>query len=121
MSGQCAPTQRINCNLLAKMGLDAKSFNTASCIGEFPLTTEDKNRIDNGWFSPAVRHSVSVVTLPLIDANGNTQEYDFLLDPTFRQFCLRENCNESKYYDKTKSRMVAPHPGYFMVSENLIK
>ena len=62
-----------------------------------------------------------VTNPPIIDNNGNTAEYKYLLDPTFRQFCLNENCHESRFYDEDrKARMqVAPHPGYFMKAQNL--
>ena len=122
MTGQCAPTQRINFNLLSRLKLDVRAFNTAECIGEIQINDEDYRRILNGWGSPAVRHSVSLVSIPIIDNDGNTQLYKFLLDPTFRQFCLKENCNYDKFTDqeRLKRGYVAPHPGYFMMAENLM-
>lgn len=44
------------------------------------------------------------------------KEYDFLLDPTFRQFCLKENNQISKFTDANwlSRGYVAPHPAYFM-------
>lgn len=121
MTGQCAPTQGINFKLLSKLGLDVKTFNTADCIGEVPMTNEDIRRIQNGFFSPAVRHAVSLVSLPLIDNNGNTYLYKFLLDPTFRQFCLKKDCNESRFVDANwlDKGHPAPYTGYFMNSDNL--
>ena len=38
MNGQCAPTQKLNVELLRKFGLDARPFNTADCIGERPIS-----------------------------------------------------------------------------------
>lgn len=121
MTGQCAPTQRINIKLLSRMGLDARPFNTADCIGPISMNAEDIRRGQNGWSSPAVRHSVSLVNIPIIDNNGNTAMYPFLLDPTFRQFCLQENCNGNKFVDSNwiSHGHVAPHPGYFMEAYNL--
>ena len=84
MTGQCAPTQRINFELLSRIGLDVRAFNTADCIGKIPISEEDHKKILNGWNSPAVRHSVSLVSIPIIDDYGTTQLYEFLLDPTFR-------------------------------------
>ena len=43
MTGQCAPTQRINVQLLKKIGLDAKPINMVDCIGkidELPKSDE---------------------------------------------------------------------------------
>ena len=117
MTGQCAPTQKLNVELLRKIGLDARPFNTADCIGQIPVSQESMRRMQNGFSSPAVRHSVSLVNIPIIDQLGNTAEYKYLLDPTFRQFCLKENCNESQY--REFGNTVAPHPGYFMVADNL--
>lgn len=117
MTGQCAPTQKVNVELLRKFGLEAKPFNTADCMGDIPVSAESKKRIDNGFLSPAVRHSVSMVSIPIIDNLGNTAEYKYLLDPTFRQFCLKENCNENQY--REFGNTVAPHPGYFMQANNL--
>jgi hypothetical protein len=123
MTGQCAPTQRINFNLLSRLGLDVRAFNTADCIGEIPINEDDYRRIQNGWSSPAVRHSVSLVSIPIINDDGNTQSYKFLLDPTFRQFCKKENCNYNNFIDQERLNRgyVAPHPGYFMMAENLMQ
>ena len=116
MTGQCAPTQRVNVKLLKKLGLDARSFNTGDCIKEVEGIEED-----NFWGSKAVRHSVSLVNIPIIDDNENTRVYEFLLDPTFRQFCLNENCDGRKFNDSEwlGKGYVAPHPGYFMEENNL--
>ena len=117
MSIQCAPTQKLNVELLRKIGLDAKPFNTADCMGDIQMSLESQKRRNNGFDSPAVRHSVSMVSIPIIDNLGNTAEYKYLLDPTFRQFCLKENCNEDQY--REFGNTVAPHPGYFMQANNL--
>lgn len=122
MAGQCAPTQYLNYNVLSKIGLDVRAFNISDCIGEIPMNSEDIKRIQNGWFdSIAIRHAVSLVKIPIIDDIGNTQLHEILLEPTFRQFCLKENCDSSKFTDPhwLEKRYVAPHPGYFMESNNL--
>jgi hypothetical protein len=123
MTGQCAPTQRINIKLLRKMGLDARPFNTADCIGEIPICEQDCIRMKNGWDSPVLRHSVVLVTIPIIDDYGKTKLYKFLLDPTFRQFCKKENCNYNKFIDEKRLKLgyPAPHPGYFIMKENLVQ
>lgn len=121
MFGQCAPTQNINKKLLSKLGLDVRTFNTSECIGEIPMNEFDRKKIERGWLSTAVRHSVSLVNIPIIDSNGQTNTYKFLLDPTFRQFCLKENCDVNKFTDKNRLECghVAPHIGFFMMKENL--
>lgn len=121
MFGQCAPTQNINKKLLSKLGLEVRTFNTSNCIGEIPMNESDREKIERGFLSTAVRHSVSLVNIPIIDSKGQTNTYEFLLDPTFRQFCLKENCDVNKFTDKNwlEHGYVAPHPGFFMMKENL--
>lgn len=117
MTGQCAPTQKINVELLRKFGLDARPFNTADCMGEIPRNQETDKRINFGHGSPNVRHSIAMVTIPIADENSNVHSYKFLLDPTFRQFCLKENCVEKEEW--SQHGYGAPHTGYFMRVENL--
>ncbi len=122
MTGQCCPTQTFNYKLLRKMGLEAIPFNTAECIGDIPMSEEDLNRMRNGWNSTALHHSVLATQIPIKDKNGITQNYPFVLDPTFRQFCIKENCEHSIFTDENnRIKRVAPHPGYFIQKENLIK
>jgi hypothetical protein len=119
-TGKCGPTQRINTIILQKMGLDVKPFNMGDCVGELPMTVKDKQRIENGMSSTNVRHAVAMLKLP-IQENGKTQIHTYLLDPTFRQFCLKENCNKSVYSDEQRLQRgyVAPHPAYFLTKEYL--
>lgn len=121
MTGQCAPTQSINVHLLKKLNLNIHPFNIGECIDatQIPLSDSDKEKIDNGWYSPAVRHSISILTLPILMPSGNVSECIFLLDPTFRQFCLKENNCESSFTDENwlKQGHVAPHPTYFMTKK----
>lgn len=123
MIGMCAPTQGVNYELLSKFGLDVRAFNMGECIGSIPMTVQDKRKVDNGWLSNALRHAVSLVKIPIVDNKGYTQEYDFLLDPTFRQFCLKERCNSDVFYNQEllNSGYIAPHPGYFMQADNLMQ
>lgn len=121
MTGQCGPTQRINVQLLNRFGLDAKPINMVDCIGkidELPKSDETDKRMAYGYDSPAIWHAVTTVNIP-INLGEYTQEYTYLLDPTFRQFCLEENCNENCY--KEAGHTVAPHPGYFMKASNLME
>lgn len=122
MKGQCAPTQNINFKILTKMGLDVRTFNTADCIGEIPITNEDIIKMQNGWDSSAVRHSVALVNIPIMFDNGITELCKFQLDPTFRQFCTKEDCNADRFYLDSKGReSIAPAPGYFMQKDNLLQ
>lgn len=122
LTGACAPTQCLNTVICKKIGLDARPFNMGDCVGQTPMTEEDIQRINNGFFSTNVRHSVATVKLP-IQHNGVTTMQTYLLDPTFRQFCLKENCSEEIYWDSLKNSkgQVAPHPAYFLTEEYLTK
>lgn len=120
LTGQCGPTQAVNTTILQKIGLDTIPFNMGRCVGQTPMTEEDIERINNGWYSTNLRHAVTLAKIP-IEYNGVTTMHTYLLDPTFRQFCLKDNCNESVYWDEEKNmkEQVAPHPAYFLTEEYL--
>ncbi len=42
----------------------------------------------------------------------------YIVDPTYRQFFLKENCNEHKYILNHDQVLVAPHPGYFIAKKD---
>lgn len=113
--GACAPTQSINTIILQKMGLEVNSFNMEDCVGDLPMSKEDRRRIQNGWRSTKIAHSVVLVKLPIYE-EGKLQIKRYLLDPSFRQFCIKNNCHESLYWNKKRLQCgyVAPHPGYFL-------
>ena len=110
MTGQCAPTQRVNVDLLRKFGLDARPFNTADCMGQIPKNEETTRRENNILSSPKVRHSVSMVSIPIEYEKGKVANFKYLLDPTFRQFCLKDNCIEKEEW--SQHGYGAPHTGY---------
>lgn len=120
MQALCAPSQYMNTILLRKMGLDVKTFNMDNCIGSLPKTDEELNRIRHGHRSNNVSHSIAMVEMPIQTEEG-LEYHKYLLDPTFRQFCLKENCKEEKYRDEKRiaSGHVAPDPGYFLSEEYL--
>lgn len=124
MTTQCWPTQNINVKLLKKLGLNVYPFNMGTCIDKIgiPMSSEDSDRVKNGWCSTAVRHSITIVTLPRLMTSGEIQEVDFLLDPTFRQFCLTEINQSNLFTDSNwlKKGYVAPRPAFFM-DEDLCK
>lgn len=121
MSGECGRTKDINQKLLTKLGLKTNAFNMAYCIRETPKKDADIIEQKEYW-AYDVRHAVLLVNIPIIQENSNTQNCKFIIDPTFRQFCLKENCNNSKF--KTKNwdyyEPLAPHPGFFMQKRNLL-
>ena len=116
MEYQCAPTQAVNFKILKKIGLDVKAFNTGNTIGDIPMEEQEKKQLLDNYGALGVRHSVALVKIPIAIGKEKTELYTFLLDPTFRQFCLKENCTDSNFYDKK-----APDPGYFMNKSNLLK
>ena len=120
LTGKCSPTQRLNVKILQKIGLDVIPFNMGECVGKTPMNALDIQRINNGFSSPNVRHAVAMVNIPIKD-NEITTIHKYLLDPTFRQFCLKENCNTNEYFndEKLNKGYVAPHPGYFLSKEFL--
>lgn len=120
LTGQCGPTQAVNTTILQKIGLNAIPFNMGRSVGQTPMAEEDIERMNNGWPSTNLCHAVTLVKIP-IEYNGTTTMHTYLLDPTFRQFCLKENCNEDVYWDEEKilKGQVAPHPAYFLTEEYL--
>lgn len=117
---KCAPSQRINTTILQKIGLDARPVNMANCVGDLPKTEDDIRRIKNGWNNNNLRHAVVTTKFP-IQENGKVVMHKILLDPTFRQFCLEEDCKESVYWDEEKNfeGKIAPRPGYFLTEDYL--
>lgn len=120
MQALCAPSQYMNSIILRKMGLEVKTFNMENCIGNLPKTSEEIKKIEKGQRSNNVGHSVAMVNIP-IEGEAGVEEHKYLLDPTFRQFCLKENCNEENYRDEKRiaSGKLAPDPGYFLSEEYL--
>lgn len=122
MIGQCGTTQNINKEVLTKIGLKANPFNISKCIRKNPETEEDVKKQQEYWLHD-VRHAIVLVNMPIINENNETQNCQFIIDPTFRQFCLKENCNEEKFKKENWIHYdaIAPHPGFFMKRENLLK
>ena len=121
MAGQCALTQDINYEIFKKIGLDIRAFNMSNTIGDIPMRKEDKEYVTFLYGKNiGVRHAVALVNIPIIDNKNNTKLYKFQLDPTFRQFCLKENCNIDIFSDEERE-FVSPDPGYFMMQDTLTK
>ncbi len=93
---KCSPTASIIKELMGKMGFKVDTFN----IGEV---------VNTGSI-----HRVSVVHIPTI-VNGEKVVRDYLMDPTFRQFTIKEENRFERYFEEARGnvRMATPHPGYF--------
>lgn len=48
-------------------------------------------------------------SLALIEYNN----YKYLVDLTYKQFFLKQNCDKEKYFIKNDYILLAPHPGYY--------
>lgn len=48
------------------------------------------------------------------DFNGKS----YLIDPTYQQFLLSQNCNESKFFHHQGVTILKPDPGYYIKEEN---
>jgi len=110
-TGACHPTQQqVSCVMDKVIGSEnVHPINTESIISH-----PDKD-VTKRQYSSAVRHCVTVVSLPILDESANVVKKDFLIDPTFRQFCLSENCNTDRYNIKNEyENKVAPDPAYFL-------
>ena len=95
---QCAPMANLNRVLLEKMNLPHHQFNVGHVV------TKEK----------ASMHEVIMIALPILENNGIVIK-NFLLDPSFIQFFIKENCDISTYYGEKKGniRKAAPAAGYF--------
>ena len=94
--GQCSPSASIVYELMGKMGFKVDVFN----VGKV-LNTEGI-------------HHLSKVHIPTM-INGEKVTKEFIIDPTFRQFCIKEENRFERYFEEPRHavRMSTPHPGYF--------
>lgn len=95
LTNKCDLMQAMVGYALEKMGADVKIIETQKTIS-----------------SEVEGHSFLIVGFPSQN-NGNVVEKFYLVDPTYRQFFLNENCSDSKYLIKDKMILIAPHPGYY--------
>ncbi len=96
MSGQCAIAQGYLAKMLKKLSLPFITFNVGDVLGCTQI------------------HALTQVSIPtLIEGESNFK--NFILDPTFRQFCLVEENRFERYNEEPRwgVRMSTPHPGYF--------
>ncbi len=109
---RCSPTAQIIRELMGKMGFKVDTLNVGKVL--------NTNEI----------HRICIVHIPTI-INGEITVLDFIMDPTFRQFCIKENNRFERYFEEPRGsvRMSTPHPGYFFAltkegeefANNLIK
>lgn len=96
-TGRCGVAQIFFEQLLDKMNLNRMTFN----VGDV-LDTESI-------------HALTCVEIPT-KHNGEDVNVAFMLDPTFRQFCITEENRFERYEEEPRwsVRMSTPHPGYFL-------
>lgn len=95
--GRCAPAAQVCDELLTKMGFTVQQFNMGSVV-----------------IAPNI-HQLTMVYVPTI-INGENVSKKFILDPTFRQFCICEENRFERYFEEPRFsvNMATPRPGYFM-------
>lgn len=96
LAGRCAPAQSFLNQILEKMGFLNMTFNVGDVLGSEPI------------------HALTCVQIPT-KINGEDAHRLFMLDPTFRQFCITEENRFERYNEEPRwgVRMSTPHPGYF--------
>lgn len=96
MAGRCAIAQNYLAQLLDKFSLKHITFNVGSVVETVPI------------------HALTKVSIPTIIDSKNCEK-EFVLDPTFRQFCLTEENRFERYNEEKRWAvdMATPHPGYF--------
>lgn len=95
-AGRCAVAQQFFDQLLDKINLNHMTFNVGDVLGTEPI------------------HALTCVEIPT-KHNGEDVRRTFMLDPTFRQFCIAEENRFERYNEEPRwgVRMSTPHPGYF--------
>ena len=98
MTGRCATAANICHELLTKMGFNPSVFNVKDLINE-------KDEI----------HELCKLTIP-VKVNDQIINKEFILDPTFKQFCLKQDCTIDKYNGEKRFQFhkATPSPGYFL-------
>lgn len=95
-AGKCAIAQTYYNKILNKIKIPVMNFNIGDLLKTNPI------------------HEVTCISIPTTRKNQKTTK-TFLLDPTFRQFCLTEENRFERYFEEPRwsVRMSTPHPGYF--------
>lgn len=103
LAGCCGLSQSIVTTFLQSVGLQPQLLNAAGAI---------LGKSDFGI------HAFNTVTIPIKEQNSETYEKRYLIDATFRQFFLREECSISKRFikDKRFGNKVSPIEGYWCIN-----
>ncbi len=94
---QCSRAANINTELLEKMKIRVKQFNVGDIMGTEPI-----HELCEAWIPTMV--------------DGKLTEKRYILDPTFRQFCIKEENRFERYNEEPRYsvRKATPHPAYFL-------
>jgi len=92
----CSPAAEIIDELMSRMGFKVDQFNVGKALNTEKI------------------HQLSMVHIPTL-VNGEIVVKDYILDPTFRQFCTKEENRFERYFEEPRYavRMSTPFPGYF--------
>jgi len=95
-SGTCSSTAAIINDLMGRMGFKVDVFN----VGDV-LNTEKI-------------HQLTIVHVPVL-IDDEVVVKDYLMDPTFRQYCTKEPNRFERYFEEPRQAvaMSTPFPGYF--------
>ena len=98
MAGKCSIAANICYELLISMGIKASVFNVRDLIGV-------ENTI----------HELCKLTIP-VKINEKIVDKEYILDPTFKQFCIKNECTIDMYKKEKRLQFhkATPSPGYFL-------
>lgn len=96
--GGCSVAQSILNDVFLKISIPSFGFN----VGK--MFTKDK-----------LIHQLDIITVPIL-VNEEVINKSYLLDPTFRQYCISEENRFQRYNEEGRYsvNMSTPHPGYFL-------
>ena len=94
--GRCSTAASIIDELMSKMGFKVEQVNIGEIMNRDPV------------------HQLAIVHIPTLKGDEKVIK-SYVMDPTFRQFCLREENRYERYFEEPRFsvRMSTPHPGYF--------
>lgn len=96
MTNLCDTAQSMIGRALEEVGIPVRVLDIGSAIDE-----------------EALGHSILIADVPC-----ENRVQPLLIDITYQQFCLPENCNASCYFEKDGYILMSPHPGYFALQNN---
>lgn len=96
--GTCSRAQYILDDVFKKIGITSYGFN-----------------IGTMFLDSSMLHQLDIISIPVFDGNEIINK-DYILDPTFRQFCIDEENRFERYFEEPRYavKMSTPHPGYFL-------